>query len=983
MPPLTLTAKQPGEIPAPGREVRLALGRQRQPRSVVQPDAYKERIWIGAYVDQGATFVLAGRDLTQGQPEVDANDTPTTGGGYTRVNANQTGGAKIIARLLTRMGMDCAILINFSPKFHELNTSSPGSSMHIPAAYATESGGRLWLGVGPWSTLGGALDGQSIKTTFFEASGAPQDLTTATTFATEALVNSTLAQNTNIAFWLVRDDVTAAAKGAAVATMCQAFASVDPRPVSGVHRDSGSGSSVNMLTNPTVVDTYEYACGRYSTGADTDIGDFKRSTFGGLDYIEFMENRVAAWRAYDPDIWPAVEIQTHWTDYNVANDGTHTSQLRQPDPLELRKAFYQILAAGYKVVAWFVATGQSQGTGATWTGFLDYRNAAYQSVIAELNGRFSDDTRRRLATTLQVSSRFTVSGGGYTRSAPGTTYANGWTRTHYDATTSTYYCFAGNEHPTATQSLTITSGTLSGRLRDLATGTVYRLGEAIPFGPLDAKLFVLDELVGVPPMPIDWGEDVEARWARHWANPASSSYRPSSATRLFANVVNVPIGGDLQAYVDAAPDGTTFMLPDGGTYARVVMYGRNRLAFASVNPAAGHRGVVRGFDYYGTQHAYYYNSTGTVASTAGFPRKLFASGSLGADASFTTGFPSVRDQALGAFLNPPGNLIFKDLDFVSDGSPVYYQKRWHAGVVGGTWDTDHWYANAALGMRCVKDVLVEGCTASGYLWATDNSTTSPNDPQANVTGPTGHPGAFWGNSGIENVVIRDTTITFSPTGNAGGFGFPWGIFFDGPRGLTIQNVTITGKVQSGAVMCLTNDDYTARLRGEGLAANDLRNGWYMIVANSNFTGVTSGGALVSFTGARCLGKTNTFPGGRAMIYAVTTKICRLSDPPDGAFYRSYGCVVDGNTVASGNVTVFVGHITKDGFLASGEPSATSPYRSRVGYTTVKNNSVAGTIGSWGRDVVSNTDPTLYTAVPSDGGFIYDGSNNKTDGDSNR
>lgn len=464
--------------------------------------------------------------------------------------------------------------------------------------------------------------------------------------------------------------------------------------------------------------------------------------------------------------------------------------------------------------------------------------------------------------------------------------------------------------------------------------------------------------MAVPLADTDLAYTVEGWWAQHWANPEADDYVAPEEVTTHPGVVSVPVGGNLQTYVDAAPNNTTFSLAAGGTYGRVTLVERSGLHFVSANPASP--AVCRGFDVYGSTHAQQYNTAG---ASYGFVGKLFS----GADASLTAGgVRSIRAVARRRFLRKPSrDLIFKDLAFVSDGSLVYYQQY----SIGGTWITDHWYANAPIGMRCVQDVLVQGCSFAGYKWGTDNSSAAPNDPQENILGPVGHPGLIWGNAGIRNVVIRG--CTFALATNADNRGFPYVIFFDGAQGVVAYGNTISGKQHSGSFLFLTNDDYTYDIRNPGtLGEADKRQARQVALIENAVSGNVGTPNFVNYAGGQLLCKGNSVNqgAGTVPVFAyVGTKVCGLA-ASRACFYRATDHVFDDNTI-TGNCTAFVELQPDTGYVPG--LTTTHPFRSLTGNVNVKNNAVSGTIGGWLTTKAGALSEAVASPTPS--------GNNKNDG----
>jgi hypothetical protein len=128
---------------------------------------------------------------------------------------------------------------------------------------------------------------------------------------------------------------------------------------------------------------------------------------------------------------------------------------------------------------------------------------------------------------------------------------------------------------------TVSGGTKAGMVIDneavnLSTFTAF---EVHAIAPAQA---------GVPSVPITYGEDVEAWWARHPFNPQNPSSVPIGGITSPEPVLNVRSGfdGNVQAAIDALPaaGGTLYFEP--GTYTgEFVLTGRSNVHFVGANGA--------------------------------------------------------------------------------------------------------------------------------------------------------------------------------------------------------------------------------------------------------------------------------------------------------------------------------------------------------------------------------------------------------------
>lgn len=791
-------------------------------------------------------------------------------------------------------------------------------------------GGPIWHVVGPTGRTVTGNDNTGIQAEYFNQPSGFWTDSNADAIAGPIVDN--YEDHPSLLGYHLQDDVVAAdANALAITKMAAAIQRADPygRPAFFVHVFPNAGNLWDDY-DCKVAFTYRYPCGKYSDNTDTAEGDFMSHRLSdspqvsGSSHPDWVD-ALRWWMGYVPTgarAWWC--LQTHNT-----NSGTNLS-LREPTDRELRKQFWIAIGEGVKGIFWF--RGDNITADSTSKGVFDVNRKSSLAVIRELSDRLSPQIRQRLLKCNRVADLFTTSGGSVTF-PKGTNYPSAYKSTllHEDGTRYVVIC----NHSTSTQNITINSGTLVGRLRNMETNTYIRVGGTWSLPPLDGTIFEFVPDLGVPTQePIFSFFSVETWWATHWANPTSSNYIPVGNILTHPTEVVVAPGG-LQAAINAASPYTTFRL-QAGIHPRVTIVGKGHLHFIADNPA--NKPTCRGFDIYGTSYAQQYNTRGT---DYGYPHHLTVLKTA---------------EALLRHRNPTRDFIFRNIDFESDGSLVNWE---YYMFDDGYWSHDHWYTNAAIGMRAVQDVLIESCTADGYVAGTNLETREggtgaflpPPDPAGFDTssGPTGHPGVFWGNSGIRNIIMRDVEIWGPPSTR----GFPYAIFFDGPQGCVFEDITLHGKFAFGDLLFLTNDDYTFDVDYDGRfdKGRDTREPWCNVCANwvSDKTGVgqTNGYAI---TGGNNLFKNmqvTNHTGNLTWVFQFTTKVAGTSYFK-GNYYLAYGNVVDNFNLTHGSCTHFLQVDADQGVNAT--VTASNPYRSHTGYHTVKNSHVNALTTAWVQNV---------------------------------
>lgn len=771
--------------------------------------------------------------------------------------------------------------------------------------------------VGPTGRTGAV--GTGVEAEFYDAD--PATWTQANADAIAAPIVANYQAHPSLLGYNLEDDVNSStAHRDAVVLMAQAFQDADPdgRPAFFVHLFPENENLWDAY-DCKVAFTYRYPCGKTAGGVDTPEGDFHRSTFagvpnlggGGNDWVDALRQ----WFAYVPSgavVW--LVLQTHNT-----TTGSAASQLRQPTDRELRAQFWIAVGEGVKGIWWF--RGDNITADSTSDGVFDDGRRSALAVVSELSGRLTPAIRRILLGCARTTDAFTTTGGG--SSGYPVNYASAYVSTllHDDGTRYVVVC----NRSTSAAAVTIASATLDGTLTNLEDGATIRVGGSRTLPALDGTVFRYDPDLGVPEVVPAFGyATVVAWWARHYANPASTNHIPVGDVQTHPAEV-VVAAGELQAAIDASTGPTTFRL-QAGNHPRVTIVGRSNLHFIANSPDS--RPVCRGFDVFGSTYAQQYNTAGT---DYGFPHHLITLKTA---------------AALAAWRNPQEDLLWRGIDFQSDGTLVQYA---FYQFDNGTWNNDHRWENVPLFLRNVKRVLIEDCTASGYLMGTPDSDPIVTGIQTtyNSTGtlPNTHPGLFCGNSGIENVVIRDCDLAGTTNASRG---FPYPIFFDGARGCVFHDIRCTGKWSAGWLLLLTNGDFTFDQAYDGtLTEDDFRDARCNVASawacDNTVYGQTAGHAIMGGNNliADC---TQNAPGG-SLTYFVefACKAPIASVTAQGKYYRSWHNVVDGCDITAGGATTFVRHDVDQGIVGS---DPTHPYRSRVGITTVTDNHVAGSLGSW-------------------------------------
>jgi len=197
----------------------------------------------------------------------------------------------------------------------------------------------------------------------------------------------------------------------------------------------------------------------YPAGYKNPIGDFRMTGFGydDLDFVDYIRAVTLAKPARTP-LW--VILQTH----------SFEQSLRAPTPAEVSAQQWLAIGEGATGIFWFVYSSQ-QG----WKGLAD-SPALYREVAAQADRL--RPLRGLLLQARKIDDLFSAAGG-----------QNPYASTLVSADGATLYVLAVNRDCQQSQQLRIGSPVLRGRLKDIETSQLYRLGAPIAFGPGDGKIF--------------------------------------------------------------------------------------------------------------------------------------------------------------------------------------------------------------------------------------------------------------------------------------------------------------------------------------------------------------------------------------------------------------------------------------------------------------------------------------------------------------
>jgi hypothetical protein len=246
-----------------------------------------------------------------------------------------------------------------------------------------------------------------------------------------------------------------------VALLTQAYQELDPaRPVTPILIGIDRVGPIFATAQPDVMLIDVYPLGHDNAPCDFTLTGFGYSTLDFVNYIRLVTKAKPA----DTPLW--MILQTH----SFGDDGAFA--LRAPTTTEVRLQHWLAIGEGATGIFWFVYSSQ-QG----WIGLAD--NPDLFAEVATLAQRI-DPLREVLLGIRKGPDQFTVSGGGQP-----------YVSTLVSLDGALFYAVVVNRDCVSPHKLSISSETLSGRLKDRESGQVYDLNTPISFRPGDGKLFEL------------------------------------------------------------------------------------------------------------------------------------------------------------------------------------------------------------------------------------------------------------------------------------------------------------------------------------------------------------------------------------------------------------------------------------------------------------------------------------------------------------
>lgn len=283
--------------------------------------------------------------------------------------------------------------------------------------------------------------------------------------------------------------------------------------------------------------------------------------------------------------------------------------------------------------------------------------------------------------------------------------------------------------------------------------------------------------------------------------------------------------------------------------------------------------------------------------------------------TYTTWFTALRTldaTAVAAVTNRPRNFYFYNIIF--DGQ----------NDVCSTADNTAY--NTAVFCRGVREILFDSCAFQNYLDEAPGGSWS-------------HPATVAGNGFVEGLWFRGCTF----------------------NGSVHEHVFCDGLHDGGAVGCdfstncpsqwwanFNNNDYAIDLDSNGALSNfeNRHSAWIALVSNTfrRTTTPVSNEAL-SLTAGHVLFKGNTQVGtalGARVLLSMQSREYNPYQLPTGS-YDSFDVVVDGNTLTRASYA-----LKMDG--QSGRLFTPPTQPGRIGYATVRNNTMSGSFTGWVNDV---------------------------------
>ncbi|MGH2351318.1 MAG: hypothetical protein ACRDJN_06850, partial [Chloroflexota bacterium] len=239
-----------------------------------------------------------------------------------------------------------------------------------------------------------------------------------------------------------------------------------------------SQDEVYPASQPKVLLSYAYPAGATQQPCDFTYPGFRES--GANDFVGYIR-QVARFKDADVPLW--MILQTHGSSKAV-DPNAPGGALREPTVEEVRLQNWLALGEDVQGLFWFTYSGIPSEF---WTGLKD--NAPLYAEVTDLTQR-TNALRHVFATTRKTTDQFSVSAGA---SLP---YLNRPYASTLVGADGKHYVVAANRS-CGPQTLSITSPTLRGQLKDLETGQLSTLGAGIPFRGGDGKVFELVNASGM------------------------------------------------------------------------------------------------------------------------------------------------------------------------------------------------------------------------------------------------------------------------------------------------------------------------------------------------------------------------------------------------------------------------------------------------------------------------------------------------------
>ena len=582
----------------------------------------------------------------------------------------------------------------------------------------------------------------------------------------------------------------------------KAFRERDPsRPAMPVLAGLDRGNSIFDAARPDVMLIDVYPVGKSNGPCDLSMTGFG---YPDLDFVEYVR-AITRTKPSGVPLW--FVLQTH---------GVAWANLREPTPPEIRLQNWLAIGEGGKGIFWFTYSSQ-QG----WRGLQD--NAPLYGEVTTLARRIRP-LRETLLRLRKAPNTFVAAGG------------SSYVSTLVSPEDARLYVVVANRDCAGEREISILGPDRKGSLVDLESGQTFSLSSPIKLAAGDGRIFefrpaadrrassLADLLqlplptVGVPSFAVDYGEDVETFWARHWANPASPNHIPRIPSP--PPMVTVSPGGLQAAINNLPPDGGTLYLLDGA-YERADIIGRSNVH-------------LRGKSRNGVRLA--------GLRIASCPEAIHYT-------TFNLALANRDATAVNCAAHRHGNISIATLTF--DGQGV---------VVSSPPPEDHWYANNALMLRTIRDVVIEDVSVMNYR----------------SDGSNPHMGVIAGNFLVDGIWGRD--LELGPWD-----GVQW--FFDGCHdcGLLRSTLRFAG---SGAIAYFVNDDATDdRYPEDGVyEPHELRLSNYTVLEDNVID--HNNAFAINHQGAHALIRRNRTTGFH-QVFALLAVRANLNHPGDYS-YRHFG-----------------------------------------------------------------------------------------------